>query len=272
MDIDNKTTTISRGLLFKVFLRSFFVQAVRNSERLLGFGLAYMMLPVIRRLYKDGNQRRVIMWEYLSCFNTHPYFAAPIAGILIKEEEKIAAAGKENNREKIKNLKIQVMGPMGALGDTIFWATLRPLSALLGVSFVFLFWDRNKFLALVVSLLSFFFIYNFFNLAVRFLGIFKGYQSGIQMVSIVKKINVQRFISVLTAAGVAMLGVVLVILPFSCSLFNIGEIINLGPVWNFLFIVFLFILINILLLKVTPAKIILMLILFGELMVFINAG
>jgi len=261
----SSTRKVSSFLLGKVFFRSFFIQAVRNSERLLGFGLAYTMLPVIRYFYKDKEKRKSIIQEYLTCFNTHPYLAAPIIGILIAEEEKNTAAN-ESSREKIRNLKIQIMGPMGALGDTLFWATLRPFAALLGVSFIFMFWDTNKFMALTVGLLSFFCFYNFFHITVRFLGILGGYRLGTQIINIAKKINLQRFIRTLNTSGMIIIGIGLVFFSFSCSLFNLGEILNLSNISNFFTTLVLFGIINLLLLKVTPAKIILVLIIFGELL------
>ena len=260
---------ISLFLLFRVFLRSFFIQAVWNFECLLGFGLAYAILPVIRRLYPNEEERKLIIREYLSFFNTHPYLAAPIIGVLISEEEKNAASGG-TNRTKIQNLKVQIMGPLGALGDTFCWATLRPFAALLGVSFVFLFWDKNKFAALAGGVLSFFCFYNFFHIVIRFVGILKGYHLGIQIVSMLKKINLQKFIRILRSAGVIVIGIGLVIFSFSCSLFDIAGLLNLGGLFNFLLAVAVFTIAGLLLLRFTPAKIVLILILFGQLITFLG--
>lgn len=258
---------ISLFLLFRVFLRSFFIQAVWNFECLLGFGLAYAMIPVIRRLYPGKEERKLVTREYLSFFNTHPYLAAPIIGVLISEEEKNAAL-KGGDRTKIQNLKIQIMGPLGALGDTFCWATLRPFAALLGVSFVFLFWDKSKFTALTGGLLSFFCFYNFFHIVIRFVGILQGYDLGIQIVGMLKKINLQKFIRILSSIGVIIIGIGLAIFCFSCSLFNLAGLLNFEALFNFFAGLTIFAVVSLFLLRLTPAKIILILILFGQLLTF----
>jgi len=227
IEIDKQRKQIPLFLLITVFLRSFFIQAVWSFERLLGFGLTYAILPAICYLHRDKAKRKLIIEEYLSCFNTHPYLAAPIIGVLISEEEKMLLL-THFDRGRIQNLKVQIMGPLGALGDTFFWATLRPFAALLGISLIFLFWDKNKFVALIGGLLSFFCVYNLFHVFIRFIGFFRGYHTGIQIVNTLKKINLQKTARIISALGLILIGGGVVFFSFSCSLFDIGGLMNLG--------------------------------------------
>lgn len=106
--------------------RTTFVQANWNYERMHNVGFAYIMAPIIRKLYKNKEDQKAALQRHLEFVNTHPYVHAPIVGVVLAlEEEK--ANGTEIDDMAIQGVKIGMMGPLAGVGDPIFWGTLRPV-------------------------------------------------------------------------------------------------------------------------------------------------
>ena len=118
---------------FKAFLRSYFLLASFNYERMQNGGVAYTLIPAIKKLYQTKEDRAAALKRHLEFFNTHPYVAAPIMGVtLALEEEK--ANGTDIEDAAIQGVKIGMMGPLAGIGDPVFWFTVRPILGALGAS------------------------------------------------------------------------------------------------------------------------------------------
>ena len=116
-------------VLLKVVLRSFFLQAWWNYKRLQSIGLLYSILPCLKKLHSgDMLQKRVIY--YTEYFNTNPYFASIIMGVLCNLEEKLAKG--ESSEEEINLFKTRLMSTFGSIGDAITWNGVRPVAAFFG--------------------------------------------------------------------------------------------------------------------------------------------
>ena len=109
----------------KMFWRSFCLQAVWNFERLQNLGLAYILGPALKKIYPQPEQRRAAILRHLEFFNTHPYMVNLFAGLIAALEEEKARA------EDISTIKKNMAGALAAIGDSLFWATWRPLAALI---------------------------------------------------------------------------------------------------------------------------------------------
>lgn len=109
-----------------VFWRSQFLQASWNFERMQNVGWAYAMIPALKKLYTDKEDRAQALKRHLEFFNTHPYVAAPVLGVTLTLEEQ-KAAGRDIDNAAIQGVKIGMMGPLAGVGDPIFWGTLRPV-------------------------------------------------------------------------------------------------------------------------------------------------
>ncbi|BFI91034.1 PTS mannose transporter subunit IID [Enterobacterales bacterium endosymbiont of Anomoneura mori] len=158
----------------KVIIRSNLFQGSWNFERMQALGFCFTIIPAIRKLYpKKSNERKEVILRHLEFFNTHPYIAAPIIGVVLAlEEQKIN--GANINQVAINNVKIGLMGPLAGIGDPIFWGTIRPIFSALGAG-----------LAMNGSLLGpliFFFSFNLIRLTTRYFGIFYGYKKGINII------------------------------------------------------------------------------------------
>lgn len=125
---------ISKRDRMNVSWRTTFVQANWNYERMHNVGFAYVLAPVIRKLYKSKEDRRDALQRHLEFVNTHPYLHAPIFGVVLAlEEEK--ANGADIDDMAIQGVKIGMMGPLAGVGDPIFWGTLRPIIGAFAATF-----------------------------------------------------------------------------------------------------------------------------------------
>ncbi|HBY92272.1 MAG TPA: PTS mannose family transporter subunit IID [Streptococcus sp.] len=117
----------------KVWWRSQFLQGSWNYERMQNLGWAYSLIPAIKKLYTNKEDRAAALKRHLEFFNTQPYVAAPIMGVtLALEEEK--ANGTDIEDAAIQGVKIGMMGPLAGIGDPVFWFTVRPILGALGAS------------------------------------------------------------------------------------------------------------------------------------------
>ena len=178
-------------LRLQLFLRSFFLQAGWNFSKYQNLGFAFIMLHVLRRLYKeDPDALPAVMQRYLDTFNTHPVMAAFCFGALAKQEEKVAKAKSitEYNEQVMEynGIRRGLSITVASIGDRLFWGTLKPLSLLLAIFIWMLlginffntrvlssFPDVYVYLALVITFIS----YNAIALFVRWKGLQIGYES-----------------------------------------------------------------------------------------------
>lgn len=117
-------TSLSRGILLRVFLRSLLLQASWNPQGMQNLGLAYALFPALKQLYPDRRELEAAVRRHLTFFNTHPYVAAAILGGVLFHEQRIARG--EEGPERVQAFKSALMGPLAALGDGFFWLSLKP--------------------------------------------------------------------------------------------------------------------------------------------------
>lgn len=122
----NKKINLTKGDRMKVALRSQFIQANWNYERMHNVGYAFTMNPLIKTLYTDKEDQIQAAQRHLEFVNTHPYLYGPINGVVIALEEE-RANGTDITDEAINGVKIGMMGPLAGIGDPVFWGTLRPV-------------------------------------------------------------------------------------------------------------------------------------------------
>ena len=118
---------------FKMFLRSYFLLSSFNYERMQNGGVAYTLIPAIKKLYSSKADRAAALKRHLEFFNTHPFMANPIFGVTLALEEE-RANGANVDDAAISGVKIGMMGPLAGAGDPLFWFTLRPIMLSLGAS------------------------------------------------------------------------------------------------------------------------------------------
>ena len=118
--------------LWRMALRSLFLQATFNYERQQGLGWAWALQPALERLYPDPAEYRERLAEHTAYFNTQPTLASLALGAVAGLEER-RAAGEGPDAAAVARIKSVLGSSLAALGDRLFWFTLRPFAALLGV-------------------------------------------------------------------------------------------------------------------------------------------
>lgn len=175
--------------------RTFYIQAVWNFERMQNLGFLYAMLPVLRHLARGERELIDSVRRHGQFFNTHPYFASTIIGAVAKLEED-ARSGDENVLRSMNALKVGLMGSLGAIGDSLFWAALRPLAAWLAVIAASLGHP-------VGGALLFLVVYNVPHVVVRYGGGAIGYAAGIDVVRQLRRVDFPHVAQRLKGAAIA---------------------------------------------------------------------
>ena len=91
-------------------IRSSFLQASFNYERMQACGFTWAMLPVLKKIY--GDDKKAIsgaMTDNLEFINTHPNLVGFLMGLMISLEEGGAS------RDMIKGLKLALFGPIAGI-------------------------------------------------------------------------------------------------------------------------------------------------------------
>jgi PTS system mannose-specific IID component len=186
--------------------RSFFLQVCWNFQKMQNLGFAYALTPVLKSLYPSRLTRAKAVRRHLEFFVSHPYCAAVILGVVARLEEQAVAVGTLNSTEA-NRIKVGMMGPLAALGDTLFWATLKPLLAMLGSVWILLAWAHESEWVWLGPVL-FLGLFSVLHLTVRLGGLWLGYNRGLEIIQDLRRINPQRLaqqlgLFTLLAAGVA---------------------------------------------------------------------
>lgn len=92
-------------------------QAGWNYERMQGSGYLYIMLPQLRKIYGDDTpELKEMMHTHAQFFNTSNFFNTIVTGIDVAMEEQEQIKSKES----VSGMKVGLMGPFAAVGDSIF--------------------------------------------------------------------------------------------------------------------------------------------------------
>lgn len=97
----------------------------QQGENLLGNAVCHTMTPVIEELYDTKEEKAAAYQRQLTLFNTEQQLGAIAPGVICGTEEAIA--NKEIEPEMGDALKVALIGPTSAIGDSIWVATFIPL-------------------------------------------------------------------------------------------------------------------------------------------------
>lgn len=106
---------------WRALLRLMAVQGSWNYERMQGIGMGYAAEPLLRdlRVAEPGRYPEAVV-RSAEFFNANPYLAGLALGASARAEYD-AVPG-----EQIVRLRAALAGPLGALGDSLFWAGILP--------------------------------------------------------------------------------------------------------------------------------------------------
>jgi len=182
---------ITKKDLTKMAWRSLFLQASFNYERMQAAGWLYSLLPGLKKIHKDEGDLSDAMQDHMEFFNTHPFLVTFIMGIIIAMEEN------KESRETIRGIKVATMGPLGGIGDALFWLTLLPISAGIGASMAMQGSAAGPIFFLVV--------FNVVHFLLRFGLMYSSYNQGVKAIPMLKE-NTQRISHAASIIGVSVVG------------------------------------------------------------------
>ena len=115
---------LDKKTLNKMVWRSLNLQGSFNYERMQAAGWLYGILPGLEKIHADNEDDLKISMEHnLEFFNTHPFLVTFVMGIILSLEQQKA------DINTIRAVRVAAMGPLGGIGDAIFWFTLVPITA-----------------------------------------------------------------------------------------------------------------------------------------------
>ncbi len=218
MKTSNETAASERKLgkkeLMSVFWRSFTINASFNYERQMSQGFVYSMIPALKKLYPAKEDLAQSLTRHGEFFNVTPMVAPLVMGITAAMEEENSKSD-DFDINSVNGVKAALMGPLSGIGDSIFWGTLRPLAAGIACSLAL---AGNAFAPILFLLL-----FNVFNVACRYFGLFKGYEMGTSFLTKLEKSGALQ--KVFVAAGIIGL---LVIGAMSASMVSVKLALAIG--------------------------------------------
>lgn len=110
-------------------LRLLCVQASWSYERMQGIGMGWASLPALRRLFGPADPRfRPAVARAAGFFNANPF----VAGAALGAELRVEADGAPG--EQVERLRTALCGPLGSLGDRLYWTGIVPALSAIAVT------------------------------------------------------------------------------------------------------------------------------------------
>ncbi|CEN79763.1 PTS system mannose/fructose/sorbose family transporter subunit IID [Paraclostridium sordellii] len=187
----SESQTLDKKTLNKMAWRSMFLQASFNYERMQAGGWLYSILPGLQKIHKNKQDLSTSMKHNLEFFNCHPFLITFVMGIVLSLEQKKADV------QTIRSLRVAAMGPLGGIGDAIFWFTLLPISAGVGANLAL----EGSIAGPIIFLLMF----NIVHLGLRFWLMHWSYKTGVEGITKLTK-NAKEFTRSATVLGMIVVG------------------------------------------------------------------
>lgn len=182
---------LDKKTLNKMVWRSLFLQASFNYERMQAAGWLYGILPGLEKIHTNKEDLSASMKHNLDFFNTHPFLVTFVMGIILSLEQE------KSDIQTIRAVRVAAMGPLGGIGDALFWFTLVPITA--GIT------ANMAIEGSVVGPILFLVIFNAAQFAVRFFLMHWSYKLGTNAIGALTK-NAKEFTRSASILGVFIVG------------------------------------------------------------------
>lgn len=185
------TQTVSdaevRKSLRSVFWRTFTMGASWEYTRQMGTGYAYAMTPALRKIYKNNNnEMSKALVRHMQFFNITNVFAPLTLGTSIAMEEE-NAKNPDFDPELINNIKVSLMGPLSAVGDSLILTTWRIICTGISIGLC----KAGNVFGPILFLLA----YNVPTTIIRYFGLKLGYEQGTSLMQRMSDSNIIQSIS-----------------------------------------------------------------------------
>ena len=164
---------------------------------MMALGFVWILGPVAKKLCSSAKERREFLRRHLDSFNANPYLAGYAVGAVTRLEET------KTPPEQIRRFKESLRGPLGALGDNLIWQNLRPALLILGLILT----SRYG----LWGALTFFVLFNCYQIYIRARGVAKGYRLGFKVSSDLTRGHLQGVAKWSGRMGAGLFGIILVL-------------------------------------------------------------
>ena len=185
------TRPLDRATLNKMVWRSLFLQGSFNYERMQAAGWLYGILPGLEKIHTNKEDLSASMAHNLEFFNTHPFLVTFVMGIVLSLEQQKA------DIPTIRAVRVAAMGPLGGIGDAIFWFTLVPITAGITANMAL----NGNIAAPIIFLL----VFNIVQFAVRYWLMYWSYDLGTGAIEVLTR-NAKEFTHAASMLGVFVVG------------------------------------------------------------------
>ncbi len=183
---------LDKKTLNKMVWRSLNLQASFNYERMQAAGWLYCILPGLEKIHGDNKEDlQTSMQHNLEFFNTHPFLVTFVMGIVLSLEQQKA------DINTIRAVRVAAMGPLGGIGDALFWFTLVPIVAGITANMAI----NGSLMGPILFLL----IFNLVQMGVRFFLMDWSYKLGSKAIEILTA-NAKEFTRAASMLGVFVVG------------------------------------------------------------------
>ena len=182
---------LTKAVLNKMVWRSLNLQASFNYERMQAAGWLWSILPGLEAIHTNKDDLSTAMTHNLEFFNTHPFLVTFVMGIVLSLEQNKA------DIPTIRAVRVAAMGPLGGIGDALFWFTLVPIVA--GISSDFALKGS------IAGPLLFLAVFNIFQFAIRYWLMHWSYNLGTDAIGIFTA-NAKEFTRAASILGVFVVG------------------------------------------------------------------
>ena len=193
---------------WRLFSRSLLLQSCWSFERMQSLGFAFCVEPWLERCYgAQPESRREARLRHQEFFNTQPYMAPLVLGMVCALEEEVSSADPEERAakvERLRALKSAAASALAGLGDALFWGALRPFCAALALAGALLLLRRGPAAAAFWAAAAYLVAYNIPVLSLRWRFLRQGYEWKDEIGVRLKEFAGQRLIRLLRRGGLVL--------------------------------------------------------------------
>lgn len=176
-EVDTSYRVVDKKDLWKTFKYALAIESGNCTTRQEADGFLQGMIPVIEKVYTNQEDKAEAYKRHCELFLTEGRMASFCIGISCAMEERNAKVG-DIDTDSINSIKVALMGPLAGVGDSLLHGTLRPIMAGLACSMI----TASGYTSPIGSIM-FLLVMTVVGMAVRYVGIFKGYEGGLALVA-----------------------------------------------------------------------------------------